>query len=315
MKQEIINEIEKYPIITVFRHQHPDADALGSQFGLVSWLKRRYPEKRIIAMGAHRGSSPHLFGIYEAISDEDVQRSLAIINDVANADRIDDERFKIASKRIKIDHHPFVEVYADIEWIDEKAASTSELITELINHFQKDALDEDTANYLYLGILADTLRFSTRNTRPQTLEMAAFLLKSHINLGQLNDELFALSKEELDFTTFIREKAIYDHNLVYIIIKQADLEAFKIKQAIAKEKIYELGLVRETEIWAMFIEQSESEGGLYNGSLRSRHKTVNDIARMFKGGGHVLAAAVKGLKFEEIETVLDLLRKRIKETA
>lgn len=313
MKQEILNEIEKVSTVCVFRHQNPDADALGSQFGLVAWLKRRYPEKRIVAMGAHRGSSPHLFGIYEDISDEDVKKSLAIITDTANQDRIDDQRFKLASKRIKIDHHPYVETYADIEWIDDKAASSSELVTEFIYHFQKDALDENISNYLYLGILADTLRFSVRNTRPQTLEMAAFLLKSHINLGQLNDELFALSKEELDFTTFIRQNAIYEGSLVYLIVTQSDLEHFQVKQAIAKEKIYELGLVRETEIWAMFIEQSEAEGGLYNGSLRSRHKTVNDIARTFNGGGHVLAAAVKGLRLEDIDHVLEALRNRLKE--
>ncbi len=313
MKQEILNEIETYSTVCVFRHQNPDADALGSQFGLVSWLKRKYPNKRIIAMGAHRGSSPHLFGFYENLEDDEIKEACAIITDTANAARIDDQRYQLAAKKIKIDHHPFVEVYADIEWIDDKAASSSELITEFIHHFQKDALDENTANYLYLGILADTLRFSTRNTRPQTLEMAAFLLKSHINLGQLNDELFALSKEELDFTTFIRQSAIYENDLAYIVIKQSDLEHFNVKQANAKEKIYELGLVRETEIWAMFIEQTEAEGGLYNGSLRSRHKTVNDIARIFNGGGHVLAAAVKGLRLEDIEDVLEALRNRLKE--
>ena len=187
------------------------------------------------------------------------------------------------------------------------------MITDFLHHFDSIALDKKNAEYLYLGILADTLRFSVRNTSPKTLEMAAYLLRSSLDLTQLNDELFALSKEELDFTNYIRMNAVYEDNLVYIVISQQDLLQFSLSQALAKEKIYELGLVRETEIWAMFIEQSEMEGGLYNGSLRARHHKINDIAKIYNGGGHVLAAAVKGLRREDIDDVIEALRNRLKE--
>lgn len=313
MLQAILSEIEKAPIICIFRHENPDSDALGSQFGLLTWIKKKYPEKKVYAMGYHRGILPQLFGRYEDVDDEIIKKSLAIITDTANAARIDDIRYTLAYKRIKIDHHPFTDNYAELEWIDDKAASSSELVTELIKYSSSDILCIESANYLYLGIIADTLRFSTRNTRPKTLEMAAYLLRSGLNLGELNDDLFALSKEELDFTSYLRAHAIYDGKIAYIIITQDDLNKLNIKQASAKEKVYELGLVRETEIWAMFIEQSAEEGGLYNGSLRSRRTPVNDIAKRFHGGGHILAAAVKGLHYEEIDGVIDILQNRLKE--
>ncbi|NTW91356.1 MAG: radical SAM protein, partial [Erysipelotrichaceae bacterium] len=87
----ILDKIENANTICVFRHQSPDPDALGSQFGLVSWIKETYPEKHVFAMGWHRGQSANLFGEYEAVSDDVVRESLAIILDPANKARIDDE--------------------------------------------------------------------------------------------------------------------------------------------------------------------------------------------------------------------------------
>ena len=34
----ILDKIENASTICVFRHQSPDPDALGSQFGLVNWI-------------------------------------------------------------------------------------------------------------------------------------------------------------------------------------------------------------------------------------------------------------------------------------
>lgn len=310
----ILNWIEEAKTICVFRHQNPDADALGSQFGLVTWLQQRYPEKTIHAMGFHRGTSPELFGEYEQITDEKVQSSLAIILDTANASRIDDERYLLAHKRIKIDHHPFVEVYADYEWIDEHAASTSELVTEFIHSVQEEPLPKKIARYLYMGIIADTLRFSTRNTRSKTLEQAAFLVQSHLDLAEINDDLFALDHQEYALTTYIRSTAVFEPNgLAYLVLHQDDLKRLGVSQGKAKEKVVELGLMRSVKIWALFIEQEDMIS--YNGSLRSRHLTINDIAKAYRGGGHKLAAAVKECSLEEIQLVLHDLRERLKEMA
>ena len=37
--------VEKYDRIAVFRHTNPDYDALGSQYGIVRFLRNRYPKK------------------------------------------------------------------------------------------------------------------------------------------------------------------------------------------------------------------------------------------------------------------------------
>ena len=43
----ILRAIKRYQKIVVFRHIRPDFDAMGSQMGLVTWLKDNFPEKEI----------------------------------------------------------------------------------------------------------------------------------------------------------------------------------------------------------------------------------------------------------------------------
>ena len=46
----ILKKIQKYDLIVVFRHVAPDYDALGSQFGLATFLKI-FSEKKIYTLG------------------------------------------------------------------------------------------------------------------------------------------------------------------------------------------------------------------------------------------------------------------------
>ena len=309
----ILDKIEAANTICVFRHQSPDPDALGSQFGLVSWIKETYPEKQVFAMGWHRGQSANLFGDYETVSDEVIRSSLAIILDTANRARIDDDRFALALDSIKIDHHPFTDQYAHYEYIDDSAASTSELICQLIRTKSEKALSTQTATYLYMGILTDTLRFSTQSTSASTLHCAAFLVNSHLNLSKINDDLFGMETNEFLFSNYIRHHAVIEEEgLVYIKLDRETLKRLNVTSGQAKEKVNELGLVRSFKIWALFIEQEEDGLIHYNGSLRSRGLTLNDIAIKYNVCGHILADALKQLDDVKLESCINDLRLRIK---
>ena len=64
------------------------------------------------------------------------------------------------SKLIKIDHHPAVDQYGDINLVNTNASSTSEIIYDIISHFNDEAIvNKDIASVLYLGIVGDTGRF------------------------------------------------------------------------------------------------------------------------------------------------------------
>ncbi|NTW95005.1 MAG: bifunctional oligoribonuclease/PAP phosphatase NrnA [Erysipelotrichaceae bacterium] len=304
--------IQKYDVITVFRHQNPDPDALGSQWGLVSWLKETFPNKAIYALGKHVGVKPQLFEAYDLVEDSVVSSSLAIILDTANAARIDDQRFSSAKMRLKIDHHPLGEAYAQHQIVDETASSTSEIIAGLIKEFMLDeAISSKAAKYLYMGILTDSLNFSTSNVTHSTLENAAYLAKSHLDLPKINEELYLIDENEFKFVNRLRNLAIVEKGLIYAIVTKALTEECNITPNMAKEHVNDLGLVREYEIWVLFVQQEIPNQHLYNGSIRSRNVTINDIAIKYNGGGHRLAAAVKNLSLSEIQSVIHDLKGRL----
>jgi len=305
--------LEEAQTICVFRHQNPDPDALGSQWGLISWLKETYPHKNIYAMGKHVGVKPELFESPDDVEDSIVEESLAIILDTANATRIDDQRFVKAKRIVKIDHHPMPDHYGQLEIVHEDAASTSEIIAQLLKSYSHDAvLPIKVAQYLYMGVVSDTIKFSTTNTTPHTLKMAAYLAESHLDLPRINEELFALSMLEYKFINYIRAHAtIEDCGLVTIFLTLDTLKTLELTPGQAKERINELGNVREFEIWGMFIETLDDGTSKYNGSLRSRHVAINDIASHYGGGGHKHAAAIKAVDEATAQMLLGELRARI----
>ena len=47
----LLKTIEDADVITLFRHTHPDCDALSSQNGLCSWVQANFPDKRVYRLG------------------------------------------------------------------------------------------------------------------------------------------------------------------------------------------------------------------------------------------------------------------------
>ena len=91
MFDTLLEAIATADIITIFRHEHPDCDALGSQWGLYSWIKDNFPEKKVYALG-YESTTQCDFLVGDVVSDEVIANSTAIVLDTANTARIDDAR-------------------------------------------------------------------------------------------------------------------------------------------------------------------------------------------------------------------------------
>ena len=80
----------------------------------------------------------------------------------------------------------------------------------------------------------------------------------------------------------------------------------------AKEKEFVMGGVHEFLAWALFTEKKKDEFGQprFNGSLRSQHTQITDIAMKYHGGGHRYACGVKDLTLEDIDSLHILLDER-----
>ena len=315
MNNIMFDLIEKYDVITIFRHVSPDSDALSSQFGLKQWIEDEFPHKKVYALGNDKGGSlaPY-YPDADIISDEVVKQSLAIILDTANADRVDDQRFKQAAYRLKIDHHIFVDAYANTEIVQDKKSATCEILTSIFKEANK-TLSTRCAQYLYEGILTDTLKFSIASVTPDTLLCAAYLLSFGVDVVKASEIHFSTSLKLYHFENYIRSHVkIVDDCVAYMVVRKEDYEKFGLTFQEAKEKVFVMGGVHELLSWALFTEKEKDEQGnpMFNGSLRSKYTQISDIAQKYHGGGHRLACGVKGLHLADIEQLVQELSERVR---
>lgn len=292
--------IEEAKIITIFRHENPDLDALGSQFGLKVWLQENYPEKKILACGLEGREGFEL----DTATDSEIENSLAIVLDTPILARVDDLRIQLANKKVKIDHHPQVEKFTDLEFVDVKKAATCEYVPFLLEKIKKGGLTQMSAEFFYQGLLTDTLSFKTNNMTPDTFEVAAILAKTGIDIAKVSRKVFDKSLEVFKFISFLRGKLqIVNEDVGYVVLTIDEIEKFNLHPNQARGFVSEFGAIKELKAWALFT-QTEKNKDEYKGSLRSKEIDLISIANDYHGGGHKNACGVKGLTEKKIQELL-----------
>jgi len=308
MRERLFELIESYDIITIFHHVNADGDALGSQYGLLHWIKEQYPQKNVYALGEDNSSIMHLFPKHDKLTDEVIAESLAIIVDTSNSARIDDKRAFSAKCTFRLDHHISVEQFTDYEIVSPNISSTCQLIAMLLKQHTEQALSETVSRYLYYGMVTDTISFSVSSVDALTLETAAYLVSSGIDVSVITNDLFTVSKKLFQFKVFLMEQVCFLENIAYIRIKQDDVKRFEISSNQAKECITLLNNIEGIATWCLFIED-EKRKDIFNVSLRSRGVGINEIAGKYGGGGHKFASGIKGLDNRQTQLLLDDLLK------
>ncbi len=312
-RSEFIRYVESFASICVFRHQNPDGDAQGSQFGMVHWLKEHYPEKSIYALGFHQGTHTDFYPPCDVVEDYVIAASLAIILDTANVERIDDQRYQNAKAIVKIDHHPGDMNYGTFNLIHTDYTSACEIVSDLLKTDETVPFSYEVAHYLYSGLLTDTLRFSIKSVTTNTLLVAAYLSSSGIDISGINAAMFSMTRAEFELSTYLRANCqVTPEGLVYLILDDAKIREIGLAPKYIKSRISDFSNVIGFEIWVMFLELYEDDGQLaWSGSMRSKERIINDIAFKHGGGGHPLACAVKNLPYSEVEVILEELNQKL----
>ena len=150
MYSRIYKKIKKYDTIVIARHVGADPDALGSSLGLKDVILNTFPNKKVFVVG-HPASKFKYLGMLDKFSEEMYEHSLLIVTDTPDKRRVDGVDASKFEASIKIDHHPFIEQFCDIEWINENSSSASEMILELIRG-SKLKINKVAAEKLYIGL-------------------------------------------------------------------------------------------------------------------------------------------------------------------
>ncbi|GEN95161.1 DHH family phosphoesterase [Pediococcus ethanolidurans] len=300
MNSKIMALIKAHQRIFIYRHVNPDPDAIGSQAGLARMLRISFPKKQIFAVGSP-SSSLAWISTEMSLKKLPTPEDLVIVVDCANLARIDGPM--PVKPTIKIDHHPNLDPYAQINWVQDGTSSCAELIYELYQTYRSElSLDLKTASSLYAGIIGDTVGFSTADTTSQTFMTAAALRQLGVDVARLSQQVTAIDTRTSQLYGFVMSNvAVNAHGLGCLVISQNVLKSFGLNWGEEDPVVSLPGKLEDVKMWLMFIESPDNR---YRVHLRSKSIPVDGLARQFAGGGHPLASGTYVNDLQEVEAII-----------
>ncbi len=222
---------------------------------------------------------------------------------------------------INIDHHPGNDYFGKVNWIDLTATSTAEILVALLESLGRDKslLDPEIATALLTGIITDTASFQNANTTPKSFTVAAQLVAAGARQQEIIRHVYKtkpLSTLKLWGQALMHIKQSEEHNFIYSTLTKQDFATAGAAEYESSGVIDDLLKTAEGSRFVLLA--SEKMGGLHV-SLRALEKGIDltQVAELFNGGGHDLAAAFEipeGSVAKDMETIIakisDFLRKQ-----
>src|SRR5574344_890904 len=288
---KIYHTIKKYDTIVIARHVGPDPDALASSIALRDIIINTFHNKKVYAVGAP-ASRFKFIGLLDKVVDDMYDNALLIVTDTPDKKRVDGIDVDKFAYKIKIDHHPFIEEFCDIELVDDEASSASQLIMELVFNTRLK-LSKEAAEKLYVGLVADTNRFLYYYTTDTTFNLVSKLIKkTHIDFTSLYEQLYLKPFKETKFQGYVANNfKITDNGLAYIKIEDDILKEYDIDSSTASNMVSQFNYIEEIIAWVIFTNDKSTD--TIRGSIRSRGPIINEVASHFGGGGHIYASGVR----------------------
>ena len=253
------------------------------------------------------GDDPRFFSFMEdsvmdEIPDSVYEGALAFILDCGSSSLISDNRYSLAQKTIRLDHHIFCETIADIEVIDSSYESCCGLVADLARESGLK-LNVLAAQSLYTGMLTDSGRFRYDSTTAKTFELAAFLMRANFDTNEIFRHLYAdeyaNKKLKAQFTLKIQ---FTENNVAFIYTDLEDFATYGVDSfTISRGMVGTMADMKGVDVWVNF---TETEQGVLC-ELRSSKYNINPIAVKYGGGGHAKAS---GATVPDRDTAMSMLR-------
>lgn len=307
MFEQVLECIKKYDTIIIHRHKNPDGDALGSQIGLKHILRDSFPEKRVLVVGDMTARYSFMEdSIMDTVEDSEYEGALAIILDTSAKALICDDRYTMADKTVRIDHHIFCETIAEVEVTDTSFESCCGLVTAFAVECGL-TVSPLAAKSLYTGMITDSGRFRYDSTSANTFRMASFLMERNFSTADIYRNLYA------DDFSFIRLRAQFvlriqftEQKVAYIYTTLDEAKSYGADSfTLSRGMVNVMSEIRGVDIWVNF---TETEDGVLC-EIRSSKHNINVIAKKYGGGGHEKASGATLHSREEAMQLLEDLNK------
>jgi bifunctional oligoribonuclease and PAP phosphatase NrnA len=276
----------------VVTHINPDGDAVGSLLGFGLALRAAGKEVVFACADAVPEVFSFLPGVQEITASPTGAFDLVVALDISDASRMGAIGERVGRRpHLVFDHHVTNGGFGEINLIDVSAASTAELVAELLDPLGL-SVTQPVAECLLTGLVSDTLGFRTSNTSTKSLAVAQRLIEAGAVLHTIYDH--SLHKRSFTAVRLWAEGLARLRLADRIVWTTLPLEARKVAGYSGNgdaDLINVLASVREADVAVIFVERPD---GKVKVSWRSAPGIdVSALAVAFGGGGHAPAAGAE----------------------
>ena len=297
--------------IVLAAHINPDGDALGSSLSLYPILKEIGKKVTIFNVSKPLPMYLDFLPNFNKVTDKLPKNyDLLISFDCGSFDRLGiEERPPFL---INIDHHISNTNYGDINIIDPKAASSSQVVYNMLKT-NNIKIPQESAICIYTALVTDTGSFQYESVNDKVFEMAADLVKCGVKPDFVAKMLFQrdrLSRLRLLAKAYDTIELCCEGKVAFVEVTK---EMMEITGAIKDDTDTIVNSVRAIASVEVACMLREDEDGIKI-SLRSKnYADVSKIAVKYGGGGHIRAAGATIKDEFDFEKVKNMLKKDLEE--
>ena len=302
--------------VAIGGHIRPDGDCVGSCMGLYLYLKEHYPD---IEADVYLEKIPDTFLFIKDVekirhvADESKVYDLFVSLDCGDADRLSFSKvlFEQAKKTFCVDHHISNQAYADENYIVPEASSTSELVYHLM---EPDKISREVAECLYMGIAHDTGIFQYSCTSPETMEIAANLMRKGIRASEIIEKTYyekTYAQNQILGRALLESFMLMDGKCIVSYISKKEMDFHEVTTQDLEGIVSQLRMTKGVEVAIFLYELSHQE---YKVSMRANGDVdVSKVAQYFGGGGHKRAAGLtmKGTVHDVINNLTEQIHMQL----
>lgn len=306
--KQLITDAQK---IIVIQAENPDGDSLGSSLGLEEILGDLGKEV-VLYCPVNIPAYLHYAKGYDRVTDVfDTNADLAIIVDTSS-DVLMTKVLETPGARsflethpvLVIDHHTTGSTLSfDHTLLSDEAVATAEVIYRLTEAagWQVSA---QAAEQLLIGLMSDSLGFTTQNVTPRSFTVAAGLTACGAKPADVEArrrEFMKKSPEILAYKGKLIERIEYflDGKLALVHIPWEEIQQYSHQYNPSMLVIDEMRLVKGVE--AAVAIKTYPDGKL-TGKVRANLPVAEAIAGYFGGGGHKYVAGFR--VYEDYDTII-----------
>jgi bifunctional oligoribonuclease and PAP phosphatase NrnA len=288
---QILESIQQAKNILLTIHRGQDGDALGSITAMIDLLEKH--NTNYCAFLHEQIKKDFNFLPRLDKTQTEIQKNqifdLALILDCGSYHMSDPQSYEKhineSTEIINIDHHSSNDMFGDINYVNNQASSTAEILIDFFQHIDHK-IDKQTATSLLCGIACDTEMFNNAATNEHVIKQSSDLLKLGGDMKIITKKIF--QNTNLKYAKFLGtllKKVQHNKslNLVSLVVTQDDIE----KSGLKEEEIYGIAnFLKNTNEGEIVLLLQEGKDGDIKGSLRSKHINIEPFAKLLGGGGH-----------------------------